>query len=209
MSENKDKPSKEGERESIFRVLDELVSHMYAFRNVAMLLIISAFVVVPISLVIAMLLLSGPAFTPGTDVRFVETGMINGTPPIKGAEINASYMPTKVLIQNGKNVTEGGDFFYAIHKGNGIVAIRLPAGPPKFMLTGGAFQPRILDISTIIIIFLIVSVVLSSIYLFVGIKEYSFFARWNKKFSRYTSLREKAEKELGGDKIDSDRRNAS
>ncbi|MDE1764259.1 MAG: hypothetical protein KGH88_08445 [Thaumarchaeota archaeon] len=224
MSEPENKPPpKETERESVFKVLDELVSHMFTFRNIAMLLIISAFVLVPISLVIAALLLSGPAFVPGHEVQFIGTringmpGMMNGafvnstsgamsigivngnTGKISVARLNASYMPGQVLIQKGPNMT-GGDEIIAIHRGPPDM-FYAPMGPPKFMVTGGPSPHQVLDISTIIIVFIVVSIVLSSIYLFIGIKEYSFFSKWNKKFSRYTSLREKAEKELGEDKI--------
>ena len=220
MSEPESKPpSKEAERESVFKVLDELVSHMFTFRNIAMLLIISAFVLVPISLVIAALLLSGPAFAPGPEVQFIGTRMLNGTPemmkgsfvaPPSGAmsvgivngdageisveKLNSSYMPGQVLIQKGTNMT-GGEII-TIHKGPSNTMFYAPIGPPKFMVTGGPFSHQILDISTIIVVFIVVSIVLSSIYLFIGIKEYSFFSKWNKKFSRYMSLREKAEKEL-------------
>ena len=171
---------------------------MYTFRNVSMLLIISAFVLVPISLVIAVLLLSAPTLVPGPEVSFVESGLINSTPgQIKEMRFNASYMPGGIFIQKGINMT-GGEIV-TIHKGPPNV-VYMPPGPPKFMISGGPFPHQVLDISTIIIVFIVVSIVLSSIYLFIGIKEYSFFSRWNKKFSRYMSLRDKAEKELGDDK---------
>lgn len=225
MSEPENKPpSKETERESVFKVLDELVSHMFTFRNIAMLLIISAFVLVPISLVIAALLLSGPAFAPGPEVQFVGTRILNGTQDMMNSafvnstsgaisvgivngntgeigleRLNASYMPGQVLIQKGPNMTRGE--IIAIHRGPPNMMFYAPIGSPKFMVTGGQFPHQVLDISTIIIVFIVVSIALSSIYLFIGIKEYSFFSKWNKKFSRYMSLREKAEKELGEDKI--------
>ncbi|HJT10872.1 MAG TPA: hypothetical protein VJ771_08840 [Candidatus Nitrosotalea sp.] len=228
MSEPDNKPpSKESERESVFKVLDELVSHMFTFRNVAMLLIISAFVLVPISLVIAVLLLSGPALVTGPEVHFIGARMLNGTPgmmngafvntPSGGMSVgvvngnmgaigmerlNASYEPGAVMIQKGPNMT-GGEII-TIHKGPPDMMYYAPMGPPKFMVSGGPFPHQILDISTIIIVFIVISIVLSSIYLFIGIKEYSFFSRWNKKFSRYMSLREKAEKELGEDKTNSE-----
>jgi len=190
-------PPKESERESVFKVLDELVSHMFTFRNVAMMLIISAFVLVPISLVIAVLLLSGPSLVPGPEVHFVRVGMMNGTGPINGTGFNASYMPGQVFIQRATNMTGGGEIV-SIQRGPPDI-MYLPPGPPKFMISGGPFPHQILDISTIIIVFIVISIVLSSIYLFIGIKEYSFFSKWNKKFRRYTSLKEKAERELGED----------
>ena len=199
MSEPENKPPpKESERESVFKVLDELVSHMYTFRNVSMLLIISAFVLVPISLVIAVLLLSAPAFVPGPEVNFVVVRMTNGTlGPISVGKLNASYMPNEVFIQKGVNMTAG--TIVTTHVGPPDV-MYFPAGSPRFMISGGPLMHQVLDISTVIIVFIIVSIVLSSIYLFIGIKEYSFFSRWNKKFSRYMSLRDKVDRELGEEK---------
>lgn len=194
--EGKSPPNDNSERESVFKVLDELVSHMYAFRNVAMLLIVSAFVLVPISLVIAVLLLSAPAFVTGPEVHFIGIGMVNETGGVINAEkFNGSYMPNQVIIQKGINITAGGEIV-SIHKGSPDM-MYVPAGPTKFMLIGGPFMHQVLDISTVIIIFIVVTIVLSSIYLFIGIKEYSFFSRWNKKFSRYMSLRDKVDKVLG------------
>ena len=196
MSEPESKPPpKENERESIFKVLDELVSHMYTFRNVSMLLIVSAFVLVPISLVIAVMLLSAPAFVPGPEVHFVGVGMINGTSvSMSEGNINASYMQNGVFIQKGVNMTAG--TIGTTHVGPPDV-IYLPAGAPKFMISGGPLMHQVLDISTVIIVFIVISIVLSTIYLFIGIKEYSFFSRWNKKFSRYMSLKDKVDKVLG------------
>ncbi|MGI0026302.1 MAG: hypothetical protein ACREAD_00480 [Nitrosopumilaceae archaeon] len=194
--ENQPPPKDNSERESIFRVLDELVSHMQTSRNVSMLLIVSAFILTPISLVIAVLLLSAPAFVPGAEVHFVNIGMANGT---SGVEIGGSFnttVPPGFIIQKGVNMSSGkmvmpgevGNMYYQ------------PVGPPKFMLSGGGpFMHQVLDISTVIIIFIIVSIVLSSIWLFIGIKEYSFFSKWNKKFTRFMSLKDKVDKALGED----------
>ncbi len=110
-------------------------------------------------------------------------------------------MPGQVVIQRAANMT--GSAIATAHVGGPPNVIYLPTGPPRFMLSGGPMEHQVLDISTIIIVFIVVSIVLSSIYLFIGIKEYSFFSRWNKKFSRYMSLREKAERELGEYKTNS------
>ncbi|MGH7750181.1 MAG: hypothetical protein ACREA3_10095 [Nitrosotalea sp.] len=197
--ENKPQPKDNSERESIFKVLDELVSHMQTSRNVSMLLIVTAFILTPISLVIAVMLLSVPTFVPGTEIHAVQINMVNGTATYTSLSgINSSEMPHGFMIQNGVNMTGG--------KMTGMVGIPppgafySPVGPPRFMLSGGPFMHQVLDISTVIIIFIVVSIVLSSVLLFIGIKEYSFFSRWNKKFSRYMSLRDKVDKVLGEDK---------
>jgi hypothetical protein len=48
---------------------------------------------------------------------------------------------------------------------------------------------------TAIIYFAIVLVV-SSLWLIVGLKEFNFISRWNSRFKRYFSLKERLDKEL-------------
>ena len=55
--------------------------------------------------------------------------------------------------------------------------------------------PIFLEIRTLIIISIIFAVVL----LFIAIKEYRFFSHWNKRFTKYRSLKDKVDKELGED----------
>jgi len=67
-----------------------------------------------------------------------------------------------------------------------------------------AFNPRFLPfiidrvpgVATIIIAFIVIVVVLASIWLGIGIKERAFFSAWNSRFSRFVSLRERIDMEL-------------
>jgi len=67
-----------------------------------------------------------------------------------------------------------------------------------------AFNPRFLPfiidrvpgVATIIIAFIVIVVVLASIWLAIGIKERAFFSAWNSRFSRFVSLRERIDMEL-------------
>jgi len=67
-----------------------------------------------------------------------------------------------------------------------------------------AFNPRFLPfiidrvpgVATIIIAFIVIVVVLASIWLTIGIKERAFFSAWNSRFSRFVSLRERIDMEL-------------
>lgn len=205
--ENKLPPKDSSERESIFRVLDELVSHMNTSRNVSMLLIVSAFILTPVSLVIAVTLLSAPAFVPGTEVHFIRTGIINGTAGEMGiskfngaagqviiSKFNTSIPPNQFSIPPGANISVGEAG--SMSAGSVRDFVYMPAGHPQFMISGGPYMHQVLDISTIIVIFAVISIVLSSIWLFIGIKEYSFFSKWNKKFTRFMSLKDKVDKDL-------------
>jgi hypothetical protein len=67
-----------------------------------------------------------------------------------------------------------------------------------------AFNPRFLPfiidrvpgVATIIIAFIVIVVVLASIWLGIGVKERAFFSAWNSRFSRFVSLRERIDMEL-------------
>jgi hypothetical protein len=45
-------------------------------------------------------------------------------------------------------------------------------------------------------VFIIISIAFAAILLFIAIKEYRFFSHWNKRFSKYKSLKDKVDKEL-------------
>lgn len=67
-----------------------------------------------------------------------------------------------------------------------------------------AFNPRFLPfivdrvpgVATILIAFIVIVVVLSGIWLAIGIKERAFFSAWNSRFSRFMSLKERIDREL-------------
>jgi hypothetical protein len=48
-------------------------------------------------------------------------------------------------------------------------------------------------------IFITISIIFAGILLFIAVKEYRFFSKWNKRFIKYKSLNEKIDKELGED----------
>ena len=48
-------------------------------------------------------------------------------------------------------------------------------------------------------IFILISIVFAGILLFIAIKEYHFFSKWNHRFVKYKLLRDKVDKELGED----------
>jgi hypothetical protein len=46
-------------------------------------------------------------------------------------------------------------------------------------------------------VFIIISIIFAIILLFIAIKEYRFFSHWNKRFTKYKSLKDKVDEELG------------
>jgi hypothetical protein len=48
-------------------------------------------------------------------------------------------------------------------------------------------------------VFITNSIIFAEILLFIAVKEYRFFSKWNKRFIKYKSLNDKNDKELGED----------
>ncbi|MGI0094060.1 MAG: hypothetical protein ACREA8_08155 [Nitrosotalea sp.] len=48
-------------------------------------------------------------------------------------------------------------------------------------------------------VFIVISIIFAIILLFIAIKEYRFFSHWNKRFTKYKSLKDKVDKELSDD----------
>ncbi len=65
---------------------------------------------------------------------------------------------------------------------------------PSFM---NRIMFRFSDVGVFLLFFIGVSIMLASLWLYIGLSEQRFFSDWNKKFSRYTSLKNQLDKELG------------
>ncbi len=55
---------------------------------------------------------------------------------------------------------------------------------------------RNLFFGLIFLFYIILVMILSSIWLFVGLREYRFLSKWNERFKKYISLKERVDKEL-------------
>jgi|SRR5579883_1771550 len=77
---------------------------------------------------------------------------------------------------------------------NGTVVREIPMMPPQ-----GGDRIHTGPIFLGLRIFIIISLVFAAILLFVAIKEYRFFSHWNKKFTKYKTLKDKVDKELDED----------
>ena len=115
---------KEHNKTSVVELLDALISHMNAIRSVFKVMILSSFILAPLSLMFAAVLVIHPFF-----------------------------------IQR--------------------ILFRFP------------------DVGVFLLFFIGVSIMLASMWLYIGLSEQRFFSNWEKKFSRYTSLKNQLDKELG------------
>jgi len=91
--------------------------------------------------------------------------------------------------ENFPNIPMQGMHFQLVaQNGTVIKNMPIPQHPP---MSGSIF----LGIST----FILISIIFAGILLFIAVKEYHFFSKWNYRFMKYKSLRDKVDKELGED----------
>jgi hypothetical protein len=115
---------KEHNKTSVVELLDALISHMNAIRSVFKVMILSSFILAPLSLMFAAVLVIHPFFIQRILFRFPDVGIF-------------------------------------------------------------------------LLFFIGISIMLASMWLYIGLSEQRFFSNWDKKFSRYTSLKNLLDKELG------------
>jgi hypothetical protein len=73
---------------------------------------------------------------------------------------------------------------------NGTVIREMPFQP------GVAHPQRVGFIFLELNIFIVISIIFGGILLFIAIKEYRFFSKWNKRFGKFKSMQDKIDKEL-------------
>jgi hypothetical protein len=57
-------------------------------------------------------------------------------------------------------------------------------------------QSYFADITTVVAVLIATSVILASLSIFIGIKEYRFFSKWSKRYSEYVSSQKRVEEKL-------------
>lgn len=116
----------EQDKTSVPELLDELILHMNSIRSVFKVMILSSFILAPMSLILAGIIVIHPFF------------------------INR-------------------------------IMFRLP------------------EVGLFLLLFIGVTVMLASMWLYIGLSEQRFFSNWDKKFSKYMSLKKQVDRELGND----------
>ncbi|MCI0565489.1 MAG: hypothetical protein MN733_44060 [Nitrososphaera sp.] len=74
-----------------------------------------------------------------------------------------------------------------------LIVSAIFVGYPRFLFL---LLERVPQVGAILIAFLTISIILASVWLAIGIKERRFFSAWNRRFSKFMSLKDKIDKEL-------------
>lgn len=120
---NKSIKDTQDEKTTLVELLDELISHMNATKNVFKVMILSSFILAPLSLMLASVFVIHPFF---------------------------------------------------MHR----ILFRFP------------------DVGVFLMFFIGVSMMLASMWLYIGFREHRFFSNWDKRFTRFTLLKNQVDREL-------------
>jgi len=91
--------------------------------------------------------------------------------------------------ENSTNIPTQGMHLQLVSE-NGTVVREMPFQPLA------PHSPRVGFIFLELNIFIVVSIVFGGILLFIAIKEYRFFSKWNSRFAKFRSMQDKIDKEL-------------
>ena len=77
-----------------------------------------------------------------------------------------------------------------------VVVLPQSVARMTLMSSGLRFMNRLPAVGTVILAFIVITVILSAVWLAIGIKERAFFSAWNNRFNRFISLKERIDREL-------------
>jgi hypothetical protein len=216
--------SSNNNKESVFGIMDDLLSHLNRTKKLFMALVISSFIVAPLAIILSILMFV-PPFLAGVgqpqDVVFTAKGAIAEEAFAKrSSAVLAEPTPAMMvrIMPSDKDITQVNiTGLHQIDKGAFLVdnsQIQLnyvPADavefriieaaqpmPPRFMYVGGSAPTASpFDVTWVIVAVIAVSVATAGAWLFIGVKEYRFFSNWNRRYSNYKEMQAKVDKELG------------
>jgi hypothetical protein len=220
-------------KESVFGIMDDLLSHLNRTKKLFMALVISSFIVAPLAIMLSILIFMPPFLTGVGQQQDVvisaRVGVIQGVsearmesmPPDASGWVRivpsedimyhmtmgepANVVPFNVTvtrpIENGETIFVDRSQLHVeyVPVGETRTVTLFKAQPlqPRFLYVSA--QPAApFDVTGIIIAIIGVSAAMAGAWLFIGVKEYRFFANWNRRYSNYKEMQEKVDKELEG-----------
>jgi len=160
--------------ENLFKMVDDLLTHTNSSRRIFLIFIASALIFAPVALVMGGILLGHPRYSIANLERHHE-------------EIGSNMTFAGNMARNGTQL-------FLVEKNGSSVISEIPFHPPPL-------HTMHQDAPTFIVIqvFIFVCIIFAAVLLFVALKEYSFFSKWNARYKRYRSTQDKIDDELGKD----------
>ena len=202
-------------KESIFGVMDDLLSHLNRTKKLFMVLVISSFVIAPLAIVLSILVFTPPLLAgvgQPQDVVFTKSAMagdIKRISPGQSAAVVVKIVPgdeTQAVNITGLKEIDSGSFMVdksqisVQYVPEGFGNVRVYEGqpmPPRFMYVSSAPAAVPFDVTWVIVTVIAATTAMAGVWLFIGAKEYRFFSDWNRRYSNYKEMQAKVDKELG------------
>ena len=169
---NEDKDDKEAPG-NLFKMVDDLLTHTNSSRRIFLIFIASALIFAPVALVMGGILLGHPRYSIANLERYHEE------------------MGSNMAFVG--NMTHNGTQLFLVEKNGSSIISEIPFHPPLRAMHQDA--PIFLGIQ----VFIFICIIFAAVLLFVALKEYSFFSKWNVRYKRYKSTQDKIDDELGKD----------
>jgi hypothetical protein len=160
--------------ENLFRMVDDLLTHTNSSRRIFLIFIASALIFAPIALVMGGILLGHPRYSIANLERYHEEMGSNMT--------------------SVGNMTHNGTQLFLVEMNGSSILREVPFHPPPLRAMHQD-APIFLGIQ----VFIFVCIIFAAVLLFVALKEYRFFLKWNTRYKRYRSTQDKIDDELGKD----------
>jgi len=157
--------------ENLFRMLDDLLSHTNSSRRIFLIFIASALIFAPVALVMG--------------------GILIGHPRYNVFRLESNHEAMNGNITSEYNMAANNTQFFIVEKNGSSIIREIPFHPPPMHRDA----PIFLGIQ----VFIFVCIIFAAVLLFVALKEYSFFAKWNIRYKNYRSSQDKIDDELGRD----------
>lgn len=159
--------------ENMFKMIDDLLSHTNSSRRIFLIFIASALIFAPVALVMGGILIGHPRY----NVWRLESNH---------DELGGPMMQGGFTLQNGSQV-------YLVEKVGNTTIREMPFHPP--LHPPHQDRPIFLGIQA----FIFISITFAAVLLYVALKEYRFFSRWNSRYKKYKATQDKIDDELGKD----------
>lgn len=175
-TDDKDKEIKnEGAKEppeNLFRMVDDLLSHTNKSRRVFLIFIASALIFAPVALVMGGILIGHPRYSVFNLERSHEEFARNMT--------FGNYASSNMQL-------------FLVEKNGSTIVREIQIHPPPHPIRQDV--PIFVGIQA----FIFICIIFAAVLLYVALKEYRFFAKWNARYKRYKETQDKIEDELGKD----------
>jgi hypothetical protein len=205
--------SDEKPKESVFGIMDDLLSHLNRTKKLFMMLVISSFAIAPLAIVLSILVFTPPlladvgqpqdvVFTKAATMGKVGLQSPDGSPSIvivPGGEMQAVNITGIKEINGDAFIVDSSQISVEyVPEGASTQVFESKQMPPRFMYVGSAPAATPFDVTWVIVTVIAASAAMAGVWLFIGAKEYRFFSHWNQRYSNFKKMQEKVNRELDG-----------